>query len=183
MERVPFREVVLAWRDQEFGGRVPLDREERVLGFLNLFETLLAAGYEAFEIFMPSNKGHIVGLCHNANHRDKEKGKTWERLVEEDLMVAKGRHPAWPRVETKKFDAEKSNYKPGTQPVHVPRPAYEQQATAETSDTQDVSNEELAPTTKKVTHREFTKEEWDKVPPIKVEYDPEMRKILGYDDE
>jgi hypothetical protein len=187
--RVTFKEIVVAWKNMQPGRSVPIPNKSepdvRVDAYLNLFETLLGAGYEPEEIKYPQNRSHIIHYSHNPNHRDHKKGKIWKDLAEDDYDSALAKHHLLsPVVEMKTYDKSKANYSAPAAREYQKNIEELKQSIAEHAppaavEPEETQEEDSAP----IPQDKLITKEWTKVPSVKPVYDPEMRKLLGYDDE
>lgn len=182
MSKPSFKEVVTTWKAELPGRTVPIpnkgDPDTRIDAYMDLFEMAFANGYTKEDIFSPLNKGIIINASHNPHHKDVKKGNNWRDLATEDLETAKALHPAWSgEVKRVKFDKSKINFEAPEAKPYTPPPTPEPLPDPVIDTNND--NEVRLPT----ISRPFTKEEWDNIPDITPEYDPEMRKLLGFDDE
>lgn len=168
-EKPSFEELVVQWKADR--GRIPPGDDARILAYLDLFATIEMYGYNKFDVKRSSNFNSIVHHSHNPSARN---GTKWGKNCERTLHLAIARY--WP-IPTAQADLTKI-----AQPIPTKIPH---------TDTKEIeyigpTSEEMvneAPQSEPVPRREFTEEEWAKIPTPEPMYDPELRKLLGFNDE
>lgn len=187
-ERIPYKEIILNWKTQQPGRQVPIpnkgEPDIRINAYLDLFQTLLDSGYDKDEITSGAVRSVVIHHSHNPNHRDSKKRKIWEDLAEENFDQALSLHPdLCTKIEISKFDHSRANFQTPEAKPYQPNLADLSEEKISTVIPETIRSLEDAPEEKPVKKKEMTPEEWAKVPEVNVEYDEELRLLLGFKNE
>lgn len=180
-ERPSFSEIVVQWRAEK--GPIPANDPGQLEAYADLFATLELHGYGKMDTRFSSNFNHIIHHAHNPNSKN---AKNWAKQCVRTLNMAIALR--WPHATAKAAERPLALVSaPSTETTEPTEVDYSQESavpdyTKESEVDYSAETDDAEAPAPAVHQRTFTQEEWDAIPPLTPTYDPEMRKLLGYDD-
>lgn len=168
----PFDDILDEWFD-DYGGRVPVDEHKGMEAMCNLTSTLLKEGYSRSEAkaFLP----YVVGRC---THNHSKNPKSWKR----------GQADKYRRAVARTYrDQQTSDTVQGTSYEHLekaeiePADVYDPKEQEDVLDKYEDAKEDRYE--KKPYERRILSEDILNREKLDIEYDTEIRRMLGFEDE
>lgn len=179
--------IIERWKDQYPRGYIPVEREDRILAFLDVIQTLVDKGWDKDDINSAPVKGLLVNAAHNPEYRKTKERATWKDMVSKHLLAAFGRHPLWEKdFATSKFDPTTSGhvdkeYVPYVPPVrNNPVESIQNNLNAPVVEHNDTSIEEQEFDRSASDANDYSNTGWEKVETPAPVYDEDLRILLGF---
>lgn len=163
VDKPSFEDILIHWKVEHDGARIPVDSRDRLDSMKRLMVTLKNYGYDD-SVITSFHTNLIIRESTPANHKIPQKLKVWQDLVKSSILQAKV--SVWPTVNMATGEQVEADC-----PTRTVEPRSPDSRSA---------NPEMPPPLKIIA---YTKEELDARPKVKALYDPGMRALMGYDDE